>query len=477
MVFSSPTFLYAFLPLFLIAYFLGRGMGWRNGVLLAFSILFYAWGEPVFVFLLIASIVFNWAAALAIDGAVPERRRLVLCLGIAVNLMVLGVAKYADFVISTLTGLYPAAGIPQPNLPLPLGISFFTFHAISYLFDIYRGNARADPSLARVAIYISMFPQLVAGPIVRFKTVAGQLRERRSTIWRTSVGARIFAIGLAQKVLIANEVGLAADVAFALGPDLDAAEAWIGLASYTLQIYYDFAGYSNMAVGLGFIIGFGLPRNFDLPYTSQSVTEFWRRWHISLSRWFRDYLYIPLGGNRHGPARTYFNLATVFLLCGLWHGASWNFVLWGAWHGALLVLERAFLGDVLARMPVVVRRAYLLLAVMAGWVLFRAVTLPDAWAYYAALAGRPGDGGLNTDFASIFTPYWILVAAAGVLLACFRLRRPRMLAMSVAPSVAADRAGVIAGRLGVDVVIWLLLLLSLISLAGATHNPFLYFRF
>jgi alginate O-acetyltransferase complex protein AlgI len=479
MVFSSPTFLYAFLPLFLIAYFAWRSMAWRNAVLLVSSLLFYAWGETWFVLLLLASICVNWWVALAIATADEGSRKRTLIGGIVLNLAVLGVAKYADFAVATVNGLYPSAGIPQPNLPLPLGISFFTFHAISYLFDVYRRNARAEESLMRVAIYISMFPQLVAGPIVRFRTVAKQLRQRRSTVWRAATGARIFAIGMAQKVLIANEVGVAADVAFALGPDLDAGEAWLGLASYTLQIYYDFAGYSNMAVGLGFVIGFGFPRNFDLPYMSRSVTEFWRRWHMSLSRWFRDYLYIPLGGNRHGPFRTYFNLTLVFLLCGLWHGASWNFVIWGAWHGGLLVAERAFLGGILDRTHFLLRRVYLMLAVMLGWVWFRAETFGEAAVYFRALLGLSGDGAVDSDFASVFTPYWLVVFAAGCLLALFRL--PRLgrgkAAEAPVPALAGRAYGALAARLGADIGIWALLLLSLVGLAGATNNPFLYFRF
>ena len=479
MVFSSPTFLYAFLPLFIVVYFARRSIAWRNAILLAFSLLFYAWGETVFVLLLLASIAFNWAVALAIDKADLVNRKPILILGICLNLVVLGVAKYADFIVLTVNAIYPAAGFPQLNLPLPLGISFFTFHAISYLFDVYRRNARAEESLMRVAVYIAMFPQLVAGPIVRFSTVARQLRQRSTTVWRAATGMRIFAIGLTQKVLIANEVGIAADVAFALGPDLDASEAWIGLASYTLQIYYDFAGYSNMAIGLGFLIGFGFPRNFDLPYTSRSVTEFWRRWHMSLSRWFRDYLYIQLGGNRHGPARTYFNLTIVFLLCGLWHGASWNFVIWGVWHGGLLVVERAFLGSVLERTHAVLRRVYLMLAVMLGWVWFRAETFTEAGSYFRSLVGMSGDGVVDSDFASVFTPYWLIVFTAGCLLALFRMpqfQRRRIAQTEI--SVPAGRPyGALAVRLGADIGIWLLLLMSLIALAGATNNPFLYFRF
>lgn len=475
MVFSSPTFLYAFLPIFLISYFLVREIAWRNGVLLAFSLAFYAWGEPVFVLVMLASIVVNWAAARAMSAA-RTRKRTVLSVGIVLNLGLLGVAKYADFIVITMNGVIPSLSLPQPNLPLPLGVSFFTFQAMSYLIDVYREEAPVERSLARVALYISMFPQLVAGPIVRFSTVAAQIGRRRSTVWRGAAGTRIFAIGLAQKVLIANEAGLAADVAFSLGPNLDPSEAWAGLAAYTLQIYYDFAGYSNMAIGLGLILGFSFPRNFNLPYTACSVTEFWRRWHISLSTWFRDYLYIPLGGNRHGPFRTYFNLSVVFLLCGAWHGASWNFIAWGAWHGALLIAERAGGATALSRVPHLVSRAYLLLAVMAGWVLFRAETLADAGVYYRALLGQMGDGLFNADLGSVFTPYRMAVFVVGVLLALVRLRAPRMGAASHPQPVGSGRSAAVA-RLGSDVVVWAFFVLSLIAIAGAGNNPFLYFRF
>ncbi|MEX0404677.1 MBOAT family O-acyltransferase [Aquibium sp. LZ166] len=474
MVFSSPTFLYVFLPVFLVIYFAAGSLAWRNAVLIGASLLFYAWGEPVFVFVLLASIVVNWRLGLAISGSAGAARRRWLSLGIAANLVMLGAAKYADMAMLTLGTLFPASGVAPIGIPLPLGVSFFTFQAMSYLVDVYRRDARAEPSLAKVALYISMFPQLVAGPIVRYRTVAAQMSQRRTTLWRAATGARIFAIGLAQKVLIANEVGISADMAFSFGPDLDLPEAWLGLASYTLQIYFDFAGYSNMAIGIGLALGFGFPRNFDMPYASGSVTEFWRRWHISLSRWFRDYLYFPLGGSREGAARTYLNLVIVFLLCGLWHGAAWTFVAWGAWHGALLVLERAFLLRILARLPALARHVYLLLVVMLGWVLFRADGFAAATTYFSALAGGQGNGQFDPDFASLLTPYWSTVFVLGVLLSTVRIRplfASRRRDRAVTPVVAGAR------RLAKDVGIWLLLLFSMVGIAGAGNNPFLYFRF
>lgn len=472
MVFSSPTFLYVFLPLFLILYFSVHSVGWRNGVLLAASLLFYAWGEPFYVLLLLFSIALNWMAGMVVRDSEGPVRRFALAAGVGANLVILGIAKYADFAIGIVNDLRVVDPLPLPGIALPLGISFYTFQAISYLVDVHRREVEADRSLARVALYIAMFPQLVAGPIVRYRTVAHQLRRRRSTVWRAATGTRIFVTGLAQKVLIANEMGLIADVAFALGPDLDASEAWLGLAAYTLQIYFDFAGYSSMAIGLGLILGFGFPRNFDLPYIAASVTEFWRRWHMSLSRWFRDYLYIPLGGNRRGALRTYANLATVFLLCGLWHGASWNFLVWGGWHGALLIAERGPFRGVLGAMPTLLRRVYLMLAVMLGWVWFRAETLPDALTYFAALGGRTGDGLFNNDFGSLFTPYTMTIFTIGAVLALVRVPDMRLRA-----AAARTHSGNATVRALADVGALGLLALSLIALAGAVSNPFLYFRF
>ena len=474
MVFTSPTFLYAFLPLFLVAYFAMPGMVSRNAVFVVFSLLFYAWGEPVFVGVLLASIVVNWLAGMRLADLPAGRRKAVMALGLVWNLGILAAAKYADFVLESV-GTLIGVDLPKTGWALPLGVSFFTFHAISYLVDVYRGNVGAERSLLRLTLYITMFPQLVAGPIVRYRTIARQLANRRATLWRASTGTRIFVIGMAQKVLIANQLGLVADVAFGLGDRLDTGEAWLGLAGYSLQIYYDFAGYSNMAIGLGFIVGLALPRNFDLPYTSQSITEFWRRWHISLSRWFRDYLYIPLGGNRRGPLRTYANLAIVFLLCGLWHGASWNFVIWGAWYGLFLIVERAWLGGVLAGLPGPLRTAYALAVVMLGWVWFRAETLPRAMDYFAALAGRGGNGAVDAELAGLVTGYTAMVFAVAVILALTPRRVWRRVRRASLPA-AESGAGAVA-RLAANTVWATLLGVSMAGIAGSGYNPFLYFRF
>ena len=303
------------------------------------------------------------------------------------------------------------------TVALPLGISFFTFHCLSYIIDVYRHRFAANRRPIEIALYISMFPQLVAGPIVRYRTVSRQLRARRHNLAHATVGARIFIIGLAQKVLIADQVSLLVETVFDRTPLPSMAEAWSGLLAYTIQIYFDFAGYSNMAVGLGLILGFTLPRNFRQPYTARSITEFWRRWHISLSQWLRDYLYIPLGGSRGGELSTYRNLITVFLLCGLWHGANWNFVLWGAWHGSFLVLERVGLGRKLARVPAVASWAYTTLVVMGGWVLFRAQDLSIASQFYAGLVGWHGGGSMSFAVHVALQPAAVLSLSAGCVFA------------------------------------------------------------
>src|SRR5580698_2432332 len=387
MVFSSITFLFYFLPIFLVLYFVTPTTQGKNAITLAFSLIFYAWGEPQFIVVLLFSIAFNFLAALAIDDRKGPARKAALAVAVAGNLLLLGVFKYANFITANLTTLLHPLGARSftTDIALPLGISFFTFHCLSYIIDVYRRRFRANRNPIDIALYISLFPQLVAGPIVRYKTVARQLDVRRFTLGRASVGARIFIIGLAQKVLVADVVAPLVQVAFNTVPHRSMAEAWIGLISYTVQIYFDFAGYSNMAIGLGIVLGFTFPRNFRMPYTSLSITEFWRRWHMSLSSWLRDYLYIPLGGNRGSNAQTYRNLVMVFLLCGLWHGANWTFVLWGAWHGAFLVIERLGLQSVLARIPAPARWAYALLAVMGGWVLFRSSNLSGAIGYFASL--------------------------------------------------------------------------------------------
>jgi D-alanyl-lipoteichoic acid acyltransferase DltB (MBOAT superfamily) len=471
-LFPSVSFLFYFLPLFFVLYCLTPGVAAKNLVLLAASLLFYAWGEPRFVLLLIAQIVLNYAAAILIDGVQGGYRRLATATSIALNLSLLAIFKYADFAVEALNAVTgPGGAFALPGIALPLGISFFTFHAISYLIDVHRGAA-ANRNPLSVAVYIAMFPQLVAGPIVRYHTVAKRLSTRRMTLGRASAGMRIFAIGLAQKVLVADEVSRLADAVFDKAAQPGAAEAWLGLAAYTIQIYFDFAGYSNMAIGLALALGFAFPRNFRLPYTARSIAEFWRRWHISLSQWLRDYLYVPLGGSRGSLAETYRNLCLVFVLCGLWHGAKWTFVIWGIHHGAFLIAERAGLASLLVRAPAWLARLYALLAVMSGWVWFRASDFEHALAFFAALGGARGWSGLSTSVHLVAQPMTLLVLLAGALLALVRLDAPSR-TRSLLPAASRHWFVALADTGGIA----LCLVLSVLSVAAGSYSPFLYFRF
>lgn len=463
MLFSSIVFLFFFLPAFLALYYL---LPWKNAVLLLGSLLFYAWGEPRFVPLLLLSAAINYGAGLAIARAgMPGRARAWLAAGVAANLAMLAWFKYAGFLAEAVNSAL-AIGIPVPHITLPLGISFFTFQGISYLVDVYRGDVPAQSSFFRFATYKALFPQLIAGPIVRYRQIAGEMGNRVLSNERLLAGFTLFALGLAQKVLIANTLALPADRLF--GADhgqLSALTAWLGLLCYTLQIYFDFCGYSNMAIGLGHMLGFSFPPNFDRPYSARSMTEFWQRWHISLSSWFRDYLYIPLGGNRGGAGRTWFNLGLVFLLCGLWHGAAWTFVLWGAWHGAWLIVERMGLRGALNRLPRPLAQAWTLALVMLGWVFFRAPDLASALSYFSALAGaapHPGGHPWQAEIASLE------LATIAVALACALLPTGRP------PGVLAPLG---AGRWARLPVVFACVALCACSLASGTYNPFLYFRF
>jgi alginate O-acetyltransferase complex protein AlgI len=480
MVFSSIVFLFYFLPLFLAVFLLS---GFSKYALMFFSLVFYAWGEPVFLPLILIMIALNFWLGRAIErGHDDGRSRLWVTVGIVVNLLPLAVFKYGMFLLHILSAVlghamakffgasvdqFVVSNIP---LPLPLGISFYTFHSLSYLIDVYRKDVRAERSIRDLAVYISMFPQLIAGPIIRYKTIAGELHKPVISAERFATGIRYFVIGLSQKVLIANTVAASADPIFALPPDqLSTPLAWLGIVCYTLQIYFDFGGYSNMAIGLGLMIGFTFPVNFNYPYISSSVTEFWRRWHISLSSWFRDYLYIPLGGNRVSPWRTYFNLWVVFLLCGLWHGAALNFVIWGAAHGCFLVLERAGFSRVLERIHPVFRHGYVLLAVMMTWVLFRADTLGAARYYFGALIGFGSNSSLAPPLHRFLGVDVVLALAAGIITSGPYGNRA-MIRVGELLRVGAVQIGELAGLVALFALVTL-------SVAGGAYNPFIYFRF
>jgi alginate O-acetyltransferase complex protein AlgI len=481
-LFTEPTFLFAFLPVLLALYFLlsrWSSMRRRNLLLAVASVVFYASGGGAFTGLMLVSIAVNHVAARAIDRArgTPAARRL-LAVTVAANLLSLAVFKYAGFMAANLNAVLPAIGagpVPVPDLVLPIGISFFTFHAISYVVDVYRRDAEAQKGPVEAALYLLLFPQLIAGPIIRYRDIAAQLTARVVDLDGFATGVRRFVIGLGKKMLIANIVAVPADAIFALPPaELTAAHAWLAAACYTLQIYFDFSGYSDMAIGLALLFGFRFKENFNYPYVASSIQDFWRRWHISLSAWFRDYLYVPLGGSRVPPHRVYVNLVTVFFLCGLWHGASWTFVVWGLYHGAFLVLERLGLAAVLARTPRAARHLYALLVVMVGWVFFRAESLTAAGGMLRAMAGLSPALATPYGVAWYLTPEVGLAIAAGVAgsapvwpAVAARLQRGPSGAVRLGPLASAlTCAALVAVFAGCAMLI-----------AARTYNPFIYFRF
>ena len=487
MLFTEPTFLFLFLPLLLGLYFLQGSRehaAYGNWLLLVASVIFYAKGGGAFTWLMLGSIAFNYWMAISVDrahGTPAASRR--LAFAVTVNLAVLGVFKYANFFADNVNALLQVARVPPiavPRVLLPIGISFFTFHAISYVIDVSRRDATAQKSPVHAALYLLLFPQLIAGPIIRYRDIADQLARRVVSMDGFAYGVRRFVIGLAKKVLIANVVAGPADKIFGMpSAELSTAHAWLGIVCYTLQIYFDFSGYSDMAIGLGRMFGFRFPENFRWPYVASSVTAFWRRWHISLSTWFRDYLYIPLGGNRVSPARRYRNLVTVFFLCGLWHGASWNFVIWGLWHGSFLVIERLVANrspdHPITRSPdsgvfawPIWPHVYTLLVVMIGWVFFRANTLPGAIAFLKAMAGLTTAAPTPYTVAWYLTPELWLAVVAG--------------AIGSAPWVPALAARIEDGNnwslpLLNTAALMALLVLSIMSMAARTYDPFIYFRF
>ena len=390
MVFSSTLFLFWFRPVVLIGYYL-CGKNAKNYWLLLASLFFYSWGEPKYVLLMFTLIVINYICGLLLAR---DHNRYLLCATVIFNLGILGYFKYFNFLMETVNAVLSLIGgqsVSLNQIALPIGISFFTFQIMSYVIDVYRGTVPPQKSLAKLALYISLFPQLIAGPIVRYSDVAAQIDERNVTLGGIYTGAVRFMIGLSKKVLLSNQMAAIADAAF-IQSDPPALLAWMGAVAYALQIYFDFSGYSDMAIGLGKLFGFDFLENFNYPYISSSVKEFWRRWHISLSSWFRDYLYIPLGGSHCSREKTYRNLLIVFSMTGLWHGASWNFVVWGLWHGAFLILERV-LGNRF-RMPKWLGHIYTMLVVLIGWVFFRADTLGQAAVYLRSMAGNPLEGAL-----------------------------------------------------------------------------------
>ena len=460
MVFSSNIFLFFFLPAVLALYYLApRRL--RNAVLLLFSLLFYGWGEPKYLLLMLAVIVLNYLCGPVIGRQKAQGRSAkgALAVSVVLNLALLGWFKYAGFLARSLRQLPGLGALPVPEVLLPIGISFYIFQSMSYTIDVYRGDAAVQPSLLRFGTYVAMFPQLIAGPIVRYKDVAEQLQERRESVGQFASGVSLFILGLAKKVLLANQMGALWD---ALRFRPGTLSAWIGMFAYSFQIYFDFSGYSDMAIGLGRMFGFEFRKNFDYPYIARSVTEFWRRWHISLSTWFREYVYIPLGGNRRGLPRQILNLLIVWMLTGLWHGASWNFVLWGLYYALLLIGEKLFLGKLLERLPRLVQHALLVVIAGVGWMLFYFEDIGEACRFLGRLFVPAAADAVAVNRVLAYLPIFLVCALASTPLAARLYARVK------------DHGLVRYGRIAVLAV---LLLLCAASLATQSYNPFIYFRF
>lgn len=476
MLFHSLIFLFLFLPVVLGMYLILRKAGPKNLFLLIVSIFFYSWGELNYLWLMVLMILVNYTLALVVDSARTKGnlkiQRSTLALAIVANIGLLIWFKYADFLVVNLNWMlenlvHSKTLLSVPHIKLPLGISFLAFHCTSYVVDVYRGVASAQRNLLSLSLYISLFPQLIAGPIIRYHEICHQLDNRTNSVETFALGVRRFVVGLGKKMLVANAVAGTADAIFALPSwQLSPALAWLGAVSYTLQIYFDFSGYSDMAIGLGLMFGFQFPENFNFPYAAQSIQQFWRRWHMSLSNWFRDYLYIPLGGNKLGAFRTCLNLLTIFFLCGLWHGASWTFIVWGLYHGAFLGLERLGLARTIEYLPRPIRHIYTMLVVVIGWVIFRSDTLPQATAFIRAMFGFACTvAGREVATEQFLDTRLLLFLVVGVLAAI--PWKPVSLPAPGKPLWPAVRVASFA----------VLLFLSIAEMSSGSYNPFIYFRF
>lgn len=466
MVFSSLTFLLVFLPAVLLFYFVVPKR-FKNAVLFVFSLIFYAWGEPIYVGLMIFSTILDFTCGMLVDKyRGTSKAKIGLLISVFVNLSLLFFFKYTDFVISTINGVF-GTSIKLLELPLPIGISFYTFQTMSYTIDVYRNDAKVQKNIISFGAYVALFPQLIAGPIVRYQTIADQIDEREHSFDKFGDGVKRFVIGLAKKVLLANNIGLLwSTISSAEISSLTTLTAWLGITAFTFQIYFDFSGYSDMAIGLGKMFGFEFLENFDHPYTSKSVTEFWRRWHMSLGTWFRDYVYIPLGGNRKGLPRQIFNIAIVWLLTGFWHGASWNYALWGVFYGVLLIVEKLFLLKVLKKAPAFVGHIYTLLAVVIGWVLFGFEDISKGWAFLKVMFGAAPLYSTQSVYMLLsFLPLIVICAVASTPLVknlCTRLYTKANEGVLTTFEVTTASFAI---------------LLSVAYLISGSYNPFLYFRF
>ncbi len=468
MLFSSMFFLWAFLPLIFVLYRIIKNHTARNYLLLAFSLIFYAWGEPKFIVLMLLSITINYLSGLLIDRFRRYKVLILIC-SIAFNLALLGYFKYFNFFTEILLG-FTGNEITFAQIALPIGISFYTFQAMSYVIDLFRGTIKVQKNYMKLALYISFFPQLIAGPIVKYRDIDAQIDDRQITPQKTAYGIRRFVLGLAKKVIISNAVALVVDNIYLQGTEnVSTSLAWVAAICYMIQIYFDFSGYSDMAIGLGQMFGFKFLENFNYPYISKSIQEFWRRWHISLSTWFKEYVYIPLGGNRKSALRTYINLTIVFLLTGLWHGASWSFVIWGLYNGLFLIIERLFLAKLLDRCRLkFINVIYSMFVVLIGWVIFRAETLTDAKNMLGAMF-TPTVGDPALSVGQFFDGYTMMIVVIGFLL-CGWLQ---LYFKGFKHQLYDDKK---TYKWEYPVVFGLFIL-CIILISSNSYNPFIYFRF
>lgn len=470
MLFSSLTFLFKFLPVTLALYYLVP-QRFRNIIMLIASLIFYAWGEPIYVFLMLFSIIFNYFGGLQIDALKQsgdtKKLKFSFFFTVIVNLAILGFFKYYGFVLDSINSILPF-NIPYKALALPIGISFYTFQTLSYIIDVYRGTAEVQKNFISFGTYVTMFPQLIAGPIVRYQDIDKQLRKRTISMYKFGQGMAWFLRGLGKKVLLANNIGMMFDSIHAMGADeRSVLTAWLGCLAYTMQIYFDFSGYSDMAIGLGKMFGFEFMLNFNYPYISKSLTEFWRRWHISLGTWFREYVYIPLGGNRVSSAKHIRNIMVVWMLTGLWHGAAWNFVFWGLYHGIVQLIEKKVLKNVLEKLPNFVQILYTFIIVMIGWVMFFCTSLKDLGVYLGNMIGIGGHGFIDsTGLYYLFTNLILIVI-------CFIACGPTAWKKIQKCALKAGKARQVVATIAYIAIF----ILSLAYLVNATYNPFLYFRF
>lgn len=468
MVFSSLTFLFWFLPITLLITFAFKKVSVRNLILLIASLLFYAWGEKGRVLIMVFTILGNYLIGKWIENKRDSNTPITI--GVGVNLLLLLICKYTNFIVDNLNTFLPDDYlITIKHIPLPIGISFFTFQAISYLIDVHRKETPAQKNVIHLGLYISLFPQLIAGPIVRYHDVAEQIKKRTNNSEKFAEGIQRFILGLSKKIFIANTLGLIADNIFSNPLNhISTPLAWLGIVTYSLQIYFDFSGYSDMAIGLGKMLGFDFLENFNLPYISSSIQEFWRRWHISLSTWFRDYLYIPLGGNRKSPIRTYLNLIAVFFVTGLWHGASWNFVIWGLFHGLFLILERIGLSTFLNSIPKIFSHIYTITIVLIGWVFFRSENLTYSLDFISRLFIYTNNKLIQYQLLDYLNTEVILSLTAGILASTPILAR-------ITKYIYTKNSNIY--HISKYSYITLLFILCVISLINSSYNPFIYFRF